>query len=54
MEGKVDVSAPSTLAFALACRASKTRRTGMAEDSDIVFYLETWMQNAPPWFRSQK
>jgi hypothetical protein len=36
MEGKVEVAAPSTLAFALAWRASKSRRTGMAEESDIV------------------
>jgi hypothetical protein len=39
MEGKVDVSVPSTFAFALACRASKSRRTGMAEDSDIVLMI---------------
>ncbi len=55
MEGKVEGTAPSTLAFALLGRASNSRRNGMAEESGIVIVeLERWMQHVLPGFRSQK
>jgi hypothetical protein len=54
MEGKADGTAPSTLVFALASRASSTRRTGMAEESGMVFESENMMQNAPFGFNCQK